>query len=359
MRPSYIFLATILAASACTARPEAQGDLRRRGGPLERIPGVESAYGAVKTSDGLMLRTIETRPTAASGRLPGIYFVQWLSCDTVELPEGSSGGWSRMLRRVIQESGFVVWRTEKAGVGDSEGRCETLDYDTEVAHHRQGLEAFAASPHVDASRIVVFGASMGANMAPLVARGRRVAGVMTWGGGAKTWFERQLTFSRHAMELGGGDMSAISARMRRHARFYAEYLLNRRTPAEIRSADPVLGAVWQDITGVSGDLHFGRPVAFHQQAQASDWTAAWAEMSGPVLALYGEYDWFEDVASVQTVLRIVNRDGADRGMMKIIPRMDHHFSQFPSPEAAFRESGGTVNEAPAVAEMLAWLRSLK
>jgi hypothetical protein len=60
-------------------------------------------------------------------------------------------------------------------------------------------------------------------MAPLVARGENVAGVLTWGGGAKTWFERQLAFSRHAMELSGDRPNQISARMRRHALYYAEY----------------------------------------------------------------------------------------------------------------------------------------
>jgi hypothetical protein len=36
--------------------------------------------------------------------------------------------------------------------------------------------------------------------------------------------------------------------------------------------------------------------------------------------------------------------------------MDHHFSQYPSMEGAFREAGGIVNEGPAVQEMLEWLR---
>jgi hypothetical protein len=36
--------------------------------------------------------------------------------------------------------------------------------------------------------------------------------------------------------------------------------------------------------------------------------------------------------------------------------MDHHFRQFTTPEAAFRETGGVVSEGLAVTPMLEWLR---
>jgi pimeloyl-ACP methyl ester carboxylesterase len=355
-----LVLLVIVSVTALQAGARAAEELARRGDrPKENIPGLDSTYGVLRTRDGLRLRTIVTRPKVSSGRLPGILFVQWLSCDTIELPESKRDGWSNMLRRVAQESGMVMWRTEKAGVGDSEGDCARLDYDTELDHHRQALEAFGASPHVDPRRIVVFGASMGSNMAPLVAQGRDVAGVMTWGGGARTWFERQLGFSRRAMELAGEDAGRISARMRQHSRYYAEYLLEGKSPAQIRKEDPQLGQVWTDIVGTEGDFQYGRPAAFHQQAQQKDWTAAWAAITAPVLVLYGDYDWFEDVDAARTVVRVVNSRGGQRAVLEVIPGLDHHFVRYPSAEAAFREKGGAANEGPAVEKMLAWLRGLK
>jgi dienelactone hydrolase len=354
-----VYSVAVLVAQSSPGFPRQRPtDLERRGGELERIPGVESSYGVLNTREGQRLRTIVTRPRGSTQRLPGILFIQWLSCDTIELPEERRDGWARMLRRVIRESGLVVWRTEKAGVGDSEGTCATLDYDTELSHHRQAFEALKRLPYVDPSRLIVFGASMGANMAPLVAAGQSVAGVMTWGGGAKTWFERQLGFSRRAIELSGERPDQIAERLTQHARFYSEYLLNGRTPAEIARTDAALGDVWSDIPGVDGALHYGRSPVFHQQAQAQDWTAAWASIEAPVLVLYGEYDWFEDVAGAETILRVVNHGAEKRGVLEIIPRMDHHFAEYPSPEAAFHEQGGSVNEAPAVQEMLAWLERI-
>ncbi|HJU43988.1 MAG TPA: alpha/beta hydrolase [Vicinamibacterales bacterium] len=354
---SAVAAAMIVACQHVPVRSQFQTELARRSGALEQIPKIESIYGVLRTREGQRLRTIVTRPQGSTQRLPGVLFIQWLSCSTVELPEKSNDGWSRMLRRLIQESGFVVWRTEKAGVGDSEGDCAALDYDTELSHHRQALDAFRQSSLVDPTRIVVFGASMGANMAPLVASGQPLAGVVTWGGGAKTWFERQLGFSRRAMELSGDKPEQISGRMTRHARFYAEYLLNGRLPSQISKEDASLGDVWRDIPGVDGGLHYGRPPLFHQQAQRQDWTAAWATITAPVLVLYGEHDWFEDVSAAQTILRAINRESAER-VLKVIPRMDHHFAEYPSPEAAFREQGGTVNEEPVIREILMWLRRL-
>lgn len=146
--------------------------------------------------------------------------------------------------------------------------------------------------------------------------------------------------------------------MARHARFYARYLRDGKTPAGIRAEDPELGHVWADIVGTEGDQQYGRPAAFHQQAQRQDWTAAWAAIAAPVLVLYGEHDWFEDVEAARTVVRVVNGAGAARARLVVVPRMDHHFSVYPTPQDAFRERGGRVDEGPAVVEMLAWLRGL-
>ncbi len=200
---------------AATAGSTLTGDLpRREGRALEEIPGLDSRYGVLRAPDGTRLRTILTRPTGSTGPLPAILYVQWLSCDTSELPSRQQDGWSRMLRRVAQESGFVMMRTETAGVGDSEGDCPSLDYETELAHHRAALAELRRSPDVDPAKIVVFGASMGGNYAPLVAQGTPVAGVMIWGGGAQSWFERMLGFERRAKELSGVPAAELDSYMR-------------------------------------------------------------------------------------------------------------------------------------------------
>ena len=355
MRTLWLMLACCL-PFVTLAESTLTGDLPRRNGePLEDIAGLDSRYGVLDAAGGRRLRTIFTRPAGTIGQLPAILFVQWLSCDSIELPSKQQDGWSRMLRRLAQESGMAMMRTEKAGVGDSEGECAALDYETELADHRAALAALKRSKDVDPGRIVVFGASMGGNYAPLVAAGEPVAGVMIWGGGAKTWFERMLGFERRAKQFSGVPPAELDRHMHALALFFVDYLINRKDPAEIEREQPALAGTWERMVGTSPDAHYGRPLAFHQQAAAQDWAAAWARIDAPVLALYGEYDWFEDAAGHRLVADIANRRAAGRGEYVEIPATDHHFDRFPNAAAAFRGESGVNNADAAVSVMLRWL----
>ena len=322
---------------------------------IEPLNGVETEFGEISVSPDARLRTITTRPAGTKEKLPAIYFIQWLSCDTVELTD-TEDGWAQFLRTLIQESAMVMMRTEKAGVGDSEGGpCSTLDYDTELAHHKRAFLALREHPWVDRDRVFVVGASMGANMAPLVASAAPVRGIAVWGGGAHSWFERQLGFERRALELGDASASDIDRRMRQLSAFYSAYLLEGVAPADVEKRRPELKGIWAAVTGTDGETQFGRPYQFHQQAQRQEWANAWARTSAPVLVLFGEYDWYESQASVELIGRIVNRNAAGRGSVHIIPGLDHHFMRFESRASAFAATGGVPHARSATDLLLPWL----
>jgi pimeloyl-ACP methyl ester carboxylesterase len=353
MRTLPILFAMFAASTAAAA------DLpRRAGAAAEEHPGIAVDYGELERPGGVRLRTILTRPAGVE-RPPVVLYVQWLSCDTVELDAGGQDGWTRMLRGLVRDSGWAVLRTDKRGVGDSGGGpCGSLDYETELADHAAALESLRRRTDVDPRRIVVFGASMGANMAPLLAAGQEVAGVMVWGGGARTWFERTLAFERRAKELGSLPAAELDPYVRSLTRFLVRYLLDRQTPETIARAEPSLGAVWSRMVGTAPGSHYGRPLAFHQQAQARDWSAAWARVEAPVLVLFGEYDWFEEAAGAARIADLVDRGRPGRARFALLPRTDHHFTRYPDPVAAFEERGGEVAADAALSEMLAWLRAL-
>jgi pimeloyl-ACP methyl ester carboxylesterase len=358
MRPIISSIVVLTLTVFCTHA--AAADLPRRDGAHEEShPGIDIEYGSLDVGDGIRLRTILTKPAGAE-RPPVILFVQWLSCNTVEIRPDRDNGWLQMMRGIVRDSGWATMRTDKRGVGDSEGGpCSELDYETELADHLAVMAALAERTDVDTSRIVVFGASMGSRMAGQVAADAPgVVGVLGWGGGSKTWFERMQAFDRNALELGDADAAEIATRMREHQSFYTHYLLQGMDPPAIIDADPAMAAVWSGIIGTSADAHYGRAFAFHQQAQQQDWTAAWGRIAVPVLVVMGEYDWFENQAGHETVVRIVNRQRPGLARFEIIPRTDHHFTVFPDARAAFRDEGGRADAAPFLVLALDWLRTL-
>jgi dienelactone hydrolase len=349
-----------LAAFPAMAASRLVGDLPRVDNqPLETLPGIDTEFGELRMADGARLRTIVTKPEGTRGRLPAVLFVQWLSCDSIELKPEARDGWSVMLRRLMTESGMLWQRTDKAGVGDSVGiPCAELDYETELAHHRAALAALRARPDVDPQRIVIYGASMGSNYAPLIAAGQDVAGVMVWGGGAHTWFERMLRFERNALELRDADPQTLAAEVNARAAFFSHYLLNGETPAQIAQSNAELGKVWERIVGTDGDTHYGRPLAFHQQAQQQNWAGAWARVNSPVLVLYGDYDWFETRDSAALITDLVNRQRPGTATLHVEHGLDHHFTRFATARDAFTDTGGTEHAAPIVEVVLDWLEEI-
>jgi glyoxylase-like metal-dependent hydrolase (beta-lactamase superfamily II)/dienelactone hydrolase len=351
MRSKPVFICLAALAALHSASPPARA--------AEEIPGLKTEYGELLPGDGARLRTIVTKPQQAAGRLPAVLFVQWLSCDSIELRPDAQDGWSVMLRRLMSESGMLWQRTEKSGVGESKGTpCAQLDYETELAHHRAALRQLRSRPDVDPRRIVVFGASMGSNYAPLVAADQDVAGVVVWGGGATTWFERMLRFERNALDLGDTEPQAVAAEVNARAAYFQRYLLKSETPAAIAASDPKLGEVWKRIVGTSDTGHYGRPFAFHQQAQKQNWAGAWARVRAPVLVLYGEYDWFESHDAAQLIANIVNDRTPGSATFRELPQLDHHFTRYASRRDAFREKDGKESAGPAVTAILDWLSQI-
>lgn len=339
------------------AEADEYGGLPRKNAvPLEAIAGVETTYGSLAMPEGYRVRTIITKPQGATGRLPAILYVQWLSCDTVETVAANADGWTQVLRGLAQTPGFLFARTEKPGIGDSEGpACATLDYETEVSMHRRAFDALIERPDVDPDRVFIVGMSMGTTMAPLVASGRKVAGIAVWGGGARTWLERQLGFERRVLELSGADPAILRERMEKVAALYLAYLVKGQDPAEIAAAHPELTGVWDHLVGVTPSSHFGRPFAFHRQAEAQDWAGAWAAVDAPTLVLYGAYDFYESEESAQAIVNFVNRSGPPSATLMVFPQTDHHFMRYPSLQAAFAGKDGAVNADPVIAALRTFL----
>lgn len=357
MRHLILSLLLTSAASAGLAEARLTGDLPRKANkPLESLPGFDTEYGVVRTSEGVRLRTIITRPAASSGKLPAIFHTQAVSCGSLEpLPADRLS----VLGGLAQRSGMVLIRIERAGTGDSEGPdCSALDYDTEVRHYREAFDQIARHPWIDADRIVIYGSSLGSTTAPLVAEGKRVAGIMVQGGGAATYLERMINFDRLYLERSGKYRpEQIHDEMIKRIAFQQLYLLGKKTPQQVEQERPDLKGVWQTIRGgAEAPPHYGRPYAWHWQAADKNFLAAWAKIEAPVMVAYASYDQFEPRASHKVIVDTVNRLRPGTAALVALNGYDHSVWRYPDEFAAYREEGGQRAPEALLEPMLAWLK---
>jgi pimeloyl-ACP methyl ester carboxylesterase len=325
-------------------------DLPRRGAkPLESRAGLEVRYGEAVSERGYRVRTYISRPASASGRLPLVVFIPWLSCDAVEEPRPSGNGWMRMLADVMAQSGAQVVRIEKPGVGDSEGpACADADLEDDMSAFRAGIRAALADPGVDAARFVLMGGSVGGALVAPLARDFRPAGIVALGGFSRTWYEHMLEIERRRLALSGKPPAEVNASMKEFAAFYDRVLIDRMTPAQAIAQQPRWKSLWYDEPA----RQYGRPIRYYQQLQALDVEGAWQAVTVPVLVMHGQYDWIMSAREGERVGEIL----AGRPVTVVLrARMNHHFDRFADPVSAFRERGGEY-DAEAAQIIVRWLR---
>src|SRR5207237_1829793 len=100
------FLATALlsgiAGTALCAAVQTDSLQRKAGAnaPREQVPGADVIYDSVKTRTGYRVRRITTIPQNTTGKLPTVFMVGWLSCDSVEQPEMRSDGFAELMYEI-------------------------------------------------------------------------------------------------------------------------------------------------------------------------------------------------------------------------------------------------------------------
>jgi hypothetical protein len=342
-RPSIALAAVLVAAAPPPSPPPA--------------PAMEHDPLRVRTSEGLTLAAWVSRPAGRTGPLPALFFTQWVSCGSIAPGAGDPA----RLHALAAAAGYAVIRVERSGTGASEGPgCDKLDYDTEVRHYREAFDRLVRHPWVDARRVVVYGSSLGATTAPLVAQGKPVAGLLVQGGGALTYFERMVNFDRRQLERPEAFApTRTDATMRRRIAFQQHYLLGKQTPQAIEARYPELRGVWASLLGtVSEPPHYGRPHAWHWQAADKDWLAAWATVPGRVMVVYGEYDQFEDRSGHRAIVETVERLRPGTTRWLEIPGADHELLIYPSRLAAYSGEGGERRWHLFVEPVAEWLRAL-
>ena len=90
----------------------------------EQYEQLNTEYGFITSDFNIRQRYIITHPEMTE-KQPAIFVVGGLSCSSLESTPGRKSNFIRSLRDLVQQSGMLVMRVEKPGVGDSEGPMHT------------------------------------------------------------------------------------------------------------------------------------------------------------------------------------------------------------------------------------------
>ncbi|HEX4538512.1 MAG TPA: alpha/beta hydrolase [Candidatus Acidoferrum sp.] len=313
-------LAISVAAADCSAPMWCQAPPADSSHKRERFRNAEITYDWVTNSQGQKIHTFVTKPKSVSGKVPAIFFVGWLSCDSVEYPDGETDGFGAIFWRLIEQSGFATMRMDKPGVGESQGACAKTDFQTELDSYRAAFESISKYPFIDQSAVFVVGLSNGGGTAPLSAGRHPVRGYIAASSWGRTWYEHMLENERVRLTMDKRLSAAeISDSMRGFTDFYALYLIHDKSPGEIIAQHPEWKTLWYDAP----DGQYGRPAVFYQQLQNLNLGKAWQEVDAPVLVLHGTADTIMSPSDSRAIADIVNRAHRGHATYAEIQNADH------------------------------------
>jgi pimeloyl-ACP methyl ester carboxylesterase len=289
----------------------------------EHFQNAEVLYGWAQNSRGERLRTFITRPNHSTGKVPAIFFVGWLSCDTVEYPDTDThDGFGILLRHLIEQSGYATMRMDKPGVGESQGECSKADFDQELSGYQSAFDQMLKYDFIDPGGIFVVGLSNGGGTSALVPREHPVRGYVAASSWGRTWYEHMLEMERRRLMEEGKPPAEVNAAVKAFVEFYALYLIKGMTPGQIITQHPEWKSLWYD----SEDGQYGRPAAFYQQLQRLNLGEAWQRVNEPVLVIHGSADNIMSRADSESIAQIVNQAHPGHARYLQIEDMTHGFT---------------------------------
>ena len=298
----------------------------------EQFQNAEVIYDWVSNTRGQKLRTFITRPHNVSGRVPTIFFVGWLSCDSMEYPDGETDGFGALILRLIDQSGYATVRMDKPGVGESQGTCAQADFQSELEGWQATFASLPKYEFIDPDRIYVLGMSNGGGFSPLVTQSHAVRGYIAASSWGRTWYEHMLEHERRRLSGANQSPAEVTQGVKFFTQFYDLYLMHGLTPAQALAElgcsthpgvcnGPAGKPLWYD----AADGQYGRPAAFYQQLQSLNLGELWQNVSAPVLVIYGTADTVMSRADSDAISQTVNRAHPGNAQNYIVENMNHLF----------------------------------
>lgn len=302
--------------------------------PYEISEYAHVEYNAV-SYEGNTLRSIVHVPKQLkpSQKAPAIFFIQGYTCDSIDygmLPNITT----RQMIDQYTQAGYVVYRIEKPGMGDSvsEKPCRDIDFTTESKAFLQGLNALKTHTQVDPDNVFLFGHSLGVLHAPVIAKQSPVKGIIGYGGVLKGWYDYMVDIY---LKQSVKHFNLSEQRARENTELVTPFLnlwLNTDTPWQrIVNDERVKKATAANLLEINGELSVNRHYSFFRDLNRYDFSKLWQELDTPVLMMHGSLDiqaiepsWAFDIAKLT---------GKEQSKGLLIDKAEHAFMRFDSKEA--------------------------
>ncbi len=290
--------------------------------PQEVYPRARVVLDQVK-AQGQLLRAICVLPNG-EGPFPVLYYLPGAHWASEEYPLNPQHPVPALLG-ALADVGIASLRVERSGLGDSQGpACTRVDYEGELAGYLAGLELLRGVSWADPQRLLLFGHSIGAMHAPLLAEAMRPRAVITFGAGGVPISQGLVgAITRHA-ELQLGDRAEVRVRSEQVAELIRLVVCGQQTPAEVFESRPDLEEI------APGHFHddeaYGRTVRFYHQLEKVDIEASWRRFGGHLLALHGSRDY---ISALEDSERLASWCGAS-ARVEQVNGVDHQMSDLPS-----------------------------
>jgi pimeloyl-ACP methyl ester carboxylesterase len=296
--------------------------------PRESAADLTISYESVRVDDTLRRTLIAAPRSTSRQRRPAMLLVGGIGCYSIDDANAAFDPY-RTLAHDLARRGVIVMRIDKSGMGDSQGpACATVDFAAEARSYQAALAALRADRRVDASQVFVFGHSIGATHAPLLAAAQPVAGVIGADGAGLTWIEYDYINARRQAELAGASRAQVDATMILKAECTARVMTMREPVAQVFEQRPECA----EITPLPASQDY--MIQLTQRNPAADWGA----VSAPALIIYGDSDFLTTAADHERIAAIINEAHPGNATLSIIEDMDHYVVRTESQQSSFERA---------------------
>lgn len=299
----------------------------------EQFASYETIYDACSFGDG-SIRMIINKPKG-TGPFPTIFFIPGYSCYSLDNIGQHPYG---LIAQLLAEAGFVVIRTEKLGEGDNFNTpdCRAVGFYTEVDGFEAGLIKTKTLAYVDQANLYIFGHSLGAMQAPLLASRQSVKGVIVEGTSGDSWFEYILAMFRFQNPITGMDYAENEDLIQTATPLLYEYLVLKKTPAELAKNEAYKDILVNLMQYDGGDLIWDRHYSYWQELQDFNQPEAWKKADTYALILRGSGD-FEAFSTEQhqAIANLINFYHPGKADFLLLPNTDHAFCKSNTPEDSY------------------------